>query len=77
MGASATFERIRIIGFEVQYDYGQRSAFLAGHITFVGVVTVKDVIIDDYGADSTLEFSSYSALDVPDLPCYSDATESL
>ena len=50
------FDHIRIIGFNVNYNTGQYNAFLAGYIEISGTTTVNDLIIDDIGADLSIEF---------------------
>ena len=60
------------MGFNVTFDYGMRSGFVAGHVTFIGTVILKDLIIDDAGANPNTNFPE-SGLE-PDLPCYGNAS---
>ena len=73
----ASFERIRIIGFRVEFEHGCRSSFIAGHVMWAGTLVVKNVIVDDFGADASTDFPAESSKTAMDLPCYSHASADL
>ena len=61
----------------MEYEHGTRSSFIAGHVQYSGEITVKNVIVDDLGADATTEFPIESLRSTPDLPCYDTASVEL